>query len=230
LDALDNSDLPTGADAPEAGAELLYPGDCGELPLEARRVLVQLLSGPSLDGRRHGRLWPALLRYQEPVRSRLADLFLELVLDPDAQVAFVRQADTGELESPILLRRTRLTFLESVLLLYLRQLLADAEVRGERAVVSAAEMREQMKLYEHSLNTDRAGFDKRIAAAMEKVKKNSLISAIRGSEDRFEISPTLKLLFSAEQIVELTRVYAAERLQPAAAAEEEEQNEEDEAS
>jgi len=221
LEALDNPDLP--ADAPETGAEVLYPGDCGELPLEARRVLVQLLSGPSLDGRRHSRLWPALLRYQDPVRSRLADLFLELVLDPDAQVAFVRQADTGELDSPILLRRTRLTFLESVLLLYLRQLLADAEVRGERAVVSASEMREQMKLYEQSLNTDRAGFEKRIAAAIEKVKKNSLISAIRGSEDRFEVSPTLKLLFSAEQIVELTRVYAAERLEPAAAEEEEDE-------
>ena len=176
-----------------------------------------------MDGRRHSRLWPALLRYQEPVRTRLADLFLELVLDSDAQVAFVRQADTGELDSPILLRRTRLTFLESVLLLYLRQLLADAEVRGERAVVSASEMREQMKLYEQSLNTDRAGFEKRIAAAIEKVKKNSLISAIRGSEDRFEVSPTLKLLFSAEQIVELTRVYAAERLEPAAADQEEDE-------
>lgn len=189
----------------------LYVNDTGSLPLDARRVLVQLLSGPSLDGRRHGRLWPALLRYQDAIRSRLAELFLELVMDTDVQVGFVRQADTGDLETPILLRRKSLTYLESVLLLYLRQLLAEAEVRGERAVVSVAEMVEQMKLYEQNLNTDRAGFEKRIGAAIEKVKKNSLISAIRGSEERYEVSPTLKLLFSAEEIGALVRIYASAR-------------------
>ncbi len=194
-----------------ATGEALYPGDVGQLPLEARRLLVQLLSGPSLDGRRHGRLWPAMLRYRELIRSRLADLFLELVLDADTQVAFVRQADTGELEAPILLRRTRLTFLDSALLLYLRQLLADADLRGERAVVSTLEMVEQLQLYEQNLNTDHAGFEKRIHHAIDKAKKNSLLGAIRGTDDRYEISPTLKLLFSAEQIAALTRSYSDAR-------------------
>ncbi len=201
------------ADNAESQTAAAYPGDAGTLPVEARRLLVQLLAGPSLDGRRHSRLWPALLRYQDVIRSRLSDLFLELVLDTDAQVAFVRQADTGEIEAPILLRRTRLTFLESVLLLFLRHLLAQADIRGERAVVSVAEMIEQMKLYEPHQNPDPAGFEKRINAAIEKVKKNSLISAIRSSEDRFEISPTLKLLFSAEEVAALARVYAAAREQ-----------------
>lgn len=203
-----------------APGEPLYPGDVGQLPLEARRLLVQLLSGPSLDGRRHGRLWPALLRYQELIRSRLADLFLELVLDADAQVAFVRQADTGELETPILLRRTRLTFLDSVLLLFLRQLLADADIRGERAVVSTTEMVDQLRLYEQSLNTDHAGFEKRVYTAIDKAKKNSLLGAIRGMEDRYEISPTLKLLFSAEQIAALIRNYSDAYANPASASEE----------
>lgn len=207
---------PAEAVATEATApQPLYPGDTGRLPADARRLLVQLLSGPALDGRRHSRLWPALLRYREQVQSYLADLFLELVVDTDARVAFVRQADTGELDAPILLRRTRLTFLESALLLYLRQLLAEADLRGERAVVASAEMLDQMRLYEHALNTDRAGFDKRASAAIEKVKKNSLISAIRGSSERFEISPTLKLLFSAEEVAALMRTYAT-RIGPGA--------------
>lgn len=188
----------------------LYPGDTGELPEEARRVLVQLLIGPSLDGRRHGKLWPALVRHQTVIRSRLADLFLELVLDADAQVAFLRQADTADLDAPVLLRRTRLTFLVSALLLYLRQLLAEADVRGERAVVSAGEMANQMKVYERSLNTDHAGFERRVESAIQKVKQNSLISPIRGSEDRYEISPTLKLVFSAEDVAALAKVYQAQ--------------------
>jgi len=202
----------------ETGAESrprpLYPGDSGELPLAARRVLVQLLAGPSLDGRRHRRLWPALLQYREQIASRLAELFLELVLDADDQVAFLRQADTGELETPILLRRTPLTFLESALLLYLRGLLADAELRGERAVVAQEEMLEQLRLYERELNTDPAGFQRRVQAAIEKVKKNSLLNAIRGSEGRYEIAPTLKLLFSAEQVVALSRLYARREASP----------------
>lgn len=205
-------DTPLSADEASGGHteglnEALYPGDQGRLPEPARRVLVQLLAGPALDGRRHSRLWPALVRYEEIIRSRLADLFLDLVMDNDLQVAFVRQADTADLEAPILLRRTRLTFLESVLLLYLRQVLAQADVRGERAVVARDEMAEQMKLYERTVNTDQAGFERRVSAAIEKVKKNSLLSAIRGSDDRYEIAPTLKLLFSADEVAELSRRY-----------------------
>ena len=195
-----------GLDENESGAAL-YPGDAGTLPFEARRLLVQLLSGPSLDGRRHPQLWPALLRHRRRIESRLADLFLALVMDTEAQVAFVRQADTGELETPILLRRARLTFLDSVLLLQLRQALSEAELRGERAVVSGSELIEHLKLYEGQLNTDHAGFEKRLNSALEKAKKNNLLRAIRGSEDRYEVSPTLKLLFGAEQVAALRRIY-----------------------
>lgn len=197
------------AQPPHDGA--LYPGDAGVLPEDARRVLVQLLAGPSLDGKRHTRLWPALLRHEHVIRSRLAELFLELVLDRDQQVGFVRQADTGELEAPILLRRTTLTFLESALMLYLRQLLTEADAQARRAVVSETEMVEQMRLYERGGNTDRAGFERRIKAAINKVRENSIISSIRGADDRYEISPTLKLLFSAEVIAALTQQYAAYR-------------------
>jgi len=62
-------------------------------------------------------------------------------------------------------------------------------------------------LYERATNTDRAGFVKRVHASIEKIKKHSILQKIRSSEDRFEISPTLKLLFSAEEIQALTHLY-----------------------
>ena len=74
-------------------------------------------------------------------------------------------------------------------------------------MVSGEEMLEQMRLYEHSDNSDPAGFEKRVRTAIDKVKDNSIISPIRGSDDRYEISPTLKLLFSAEEISALKRQY-----------------------
>ena len=197
----------------------LFAGDSGELEQETRRVLVQLLAGPSLDGRRHPKLWPVLVRDEALIRRRLSELFLDLVMDADLQVAFTRQADAGDLEAPVLLRRAQLTFLDSIMLLHLRQRLTQADAQGERAVISVDEIVEHMSVYERSTNTDRAGFNKRIQASIEKIKTHSILQKIRSSEDRFEISPTLKLLFSAEAIQALTRTYqrmaAGEAVTPA---------------
>jgi hypothetical protein len=194
-------------DAAQAPANTLFMGDSGELALDTRRALVQLLAGPSLDGLRHPKLWPILVRDEAVIRRRLAELFLELVIDRDVQVAFTRQADTGDLEVPLLLRRAQLTFIDSILLLHLRQRLTQADSQGDRAVVSTDEMMEFLTLYERASNTDRAGFAKRVHASIEKIKKHSILQKIRSSEDRFEISPTLKLLFSSEEIQALTHLY-----------------------
>jgi hypothetical protein len=187
-------------DASTSGPTALYVGDSGDLPFDTRRVIVQLLAGPSLDARRHPQLWPVLLRDETLIRNRLADLFLDLILDREVQVAFVRQADAGDLEVPVLLRRAPLTFIDSVLLLFLRQRLSQADVHAERAVIATDEIIDYLTTYERAASTDRAGFVKRVNASIEKIKKHSILQKIRASEDRFEISPTLKLLFSVEEI------------------------------
>ncbi len=191
----------------KAGA--LFLGDAGELPLETRRVFVQLLSGPSLEGRRHPKLWPVLARDEALLRSRLCELFLDLVVDHEQQVAFTRQADVGDLDAPVLLRRLPLTFIDSVLLLVLRHRLAQADAQGERASLDGGEIATDLAPYERAANTDHAGFLKRVQASIEKMKKNSILRTIRGSEGRFEISPTLKLLFSAEEVQALAAQYQA---------------------
>jgi len=185
----------------------LFTGDSGQLPLDTRRALVQLLTGPSIDERRHSKLWPVLLRDQNVIRKYLSELFLELVIDNDLQVAFTRQADTGELEIPKLLRRSQLTFIDSILLLYLRQQLARAQTHDDRAAVSKEEIVEHLAMYDKTGNTDKAGFDKRIHASIEKMKKHYILQKIRSSDDRFEVSPALKLLFSAEEVIALTKLY-----------------------
>lgn len=194
-------------EAPSAVSAGLFESDTGELPLETRQALVQLLLGPAIDGRRQQNLWTTLLRDERIIRTRLSDLFLVLVIDPEAQVAFTRQAQAEGVEIPRLLRRSQLTFIDSVLLLHLRERLARAEVHGERAAVSETDMLEDLALYERGANTDHAGFVKRVNAAIEKVKKNSILHKIRGGESRYEISPTLKLLFSVDQLHELKAQY-----------------------
>lgn len=203
-----HEDTMTQANADEEqSADVLFVNDTGVLPLDTRRVLVQLLSGPSLEGRRHPRLWPVLLRDEQVIRRRLAELFLELVLDRDVQVAFTSQVTAEALDIPVLLRRAQLTFIDSVLLLFLRQRLTQADSHGERAVIARDEMVENLMPYERAASTDRAGFSKRVNASIEKLKKHNILQKLRAGEERFEIAPTLKLLFSAEEIIALTALY-----------------------
>lgn len=201
-----DDDADDSASGSPAGAAL-FPGDTGEVPLDTRRVLVSLLLGPSLDGRRQPQLWRVLVRDEAIVRRRLHELFLDLVMDRDQQIAFTRQAQADDESLPILLRRAPLTFLDSALLLHLRRCLTEADTRGERAAISLDEMTEHLRAYEPQDTSDHARFQKQAHAAVEKVKKHSLLQKLRGSEERYEISPTLKLLFSAEQIESLTLAY-----------------------
>ncbi|GFZ98254.1 DUF4194 domain-containing protein [Dyella caseinilytica] len=194
------------AEKPKGGTAL-FDGDSGSLPLDARRALCLLLAGPSLDAGRYSQLWTALLRHEAALRSRLCDLFLELVIDREGGVAFTRQFDTGELDTPVLLRTSPLTFIDSVLLLYLRQQLAEAEAHGHRAVVEEASLVDALSVYEKSVSTDRAGFAKRVAGAITKMKDNHVLDKLRGSDDRYEVSPALKLLFSAEDVQALAQAY-----------------------
>src|SRR5699024_10352685 len=98
-------------------------------------------------------------------------------------------------------------FIDSVLLLFLRQRLSEAEAQGQRAAVDEEEIHTQLAVYEPTLGTDSAGFTKRVTGAIEKMKKYSVLRAIRGSDGRYEVSPTLKLLFSAEEVQALGAVY-----------------------
>ncbi len=186
-----------------------FAGDTGTLPLDTRRVLVQLLLGPSIDATRQRRLWPVLLRDETVLRARLHDLFLDLVVDVEQQVAFTRQVVADDIDAPVLLRKSQLSFLDSALVLYLRQRLTQAEAQGERAVVSADEMAAQLSVFERSANPDQARFGRQVASAIEKAKKLNLLRLLGGADQRFEVSPALKLLFPAEQIQALTHAYRA---------------------
>lgn len=191
----------------ERNDDATFPGGTGSLPIDTRRVMVQLLLGPSVDARRQSKLWPVLLRDEAIVRSRLHELFLEVIIDHEQQVAFTRQVTSEEHEVPILLRKASLTFLETALLLFLRQRLTQADAQGERAVVSLADMQEHLGVFERDHNPDHAKFGRQVVNAVDKAKRLSLLQRIRSSDERYEVSPTLKLLFSAEEILQLTRTY-----------------------
>ncbi len=175
-----------------------YPGDTGELDVETRRAFVQLLKGPLVTAAKHPEVWRAVIRDERLLRSRLADVFLDLVIDDENELAFTRPAETGNANTPTVLRTERLTFMDTVMLLALRQRLLRAQP-GERVMVDLDELREQLELYRTAGDTDPAGYAKRVNASWKKLDKYSLLTKT-STDDRMEVSPVLRQLFDAEQV------------------------------
>ncbi|MCK0439953.1 DUF4194 domain-containing protein [Gordonia alkaliphila] len=206
------SDADHDASADDLATTAQYPGDTGELALPSRRALIQLLKGPLITSTKHAEIWRTVISDQRLLRSRLADVFLDLVIDEENEIAFTRPADTGEtVDAPSVLRTERLTFMDTVMLLALRQLLLRAQP-GERVIIDRDEIADQLEVYRRHTNTDPAGYRKRIDSSWSKLTKYSLLNKTT-SEDRMEISPVLRQLFDAEQVAlvgaEFDRILAA---------------------
>ncbi|MDR3359908.1 MAG: DUF4194 domain-containing protein, partial [Bifidobacteriaceae bacterium] len=164
-----------------------------------------LLRGPYLSADRHGGLWEALLADQAAIESRLADLFLELVVDRDGAIAFIRGVRAESADVPQVVRTRALNFMQTALLLQLRQLLVRA-APGETVIVGLGEVTEFLDVYRSSQGIDRALLAKRAKAAWGALHEIGLLHKTT-TEDRSEISPALRLVFGPEEIERLTSEY-----------------------
>lgn len=182
--------------------ERLWDGDTGALPDASRRVLLRLVRGPYVSGAREARLWSSLLVDEQRIRSHLADLFLELVIDRENEFAFVRNAPSDD--APRAVNTRKLTFLDTAMLLVLRQALL-AEDGHERVYVGKAEVAEQLAVF-RSADRDETDFSKRINASWSTML-NSLRVMHAVGDDRAELSPVLRLIVDADQVRAITEEY-----------------------
>lgn len=196
------TNIPSYDSAAEPSTAALWLTDTGTLPDRTRRVLLRLVRGPYLSGAREAQLWSVLLSDEAVIRSRLADLFLELVLDRDNEFAFVRNAPADD--APRAVRSESLTFLDTAMLLVLRQTLLSEEGRG-RVIVGQAEIFEQLAVF-RTADRDEKDFASRVNSSWHKMQ-NKLRVLHPVGEDRAEISPVLRLLVDADQVRAITAEY-----------------------
>jgi len=178
-------------------AHVLTASDRGRLPLLTRRVLVGLLQGPYLARALHPNLWPVLVAGEDLVRERLGDLFLDLVLDQETGVAFVRPMADSEVDLPRTIRSMPLTFIDTVLALFLRERLLRSS--GARVFVGRDEIDEHCDAFRAADDTNRSLFAKRVNASVSKFKDASVLRGT-SEEDRYEISPVLGLVFDTDVV------------------------------
>jgi len=189
----------------------LWHADTGTLREPSRRALVALVKGPYISAEKHRDLWRAVSADTQVIRSRLADLFLDLIIDDAYGVAFVRGAVLDRGTAPQVVRTLPLTFIDTILLLQLRGELVRAGGMN-RVIVGKDEVFDQISAYRTTTSTDLALFKKRFSAAWTKLEKQNLVIKT-STEDRFEVSPVLRLVFSPEEIQAVSEVY--ERLRSA---------------
>lgn len=183
----------------------LWAGDTGALADQSRRALLELVKGPYLSGEKAPGLWSALLVDEDAIRSRLHELFLELVIDRVGEFAFVRNVDTTETATPRTVRTAPLTFLDTAMLLVLRQSLLAGEAES-RVIVGRDEIFEQLRVY-RTADRDEADFDRRLGASWQTMKNKLRVIHQAGTDDRAEISPVLRLIVDANQIAAIGAEY-----------------------
>ncbi|NII39866.1 hypothetical protein E9228_000485 [Curtobacterium flaccumfaciens] len=185
----------------------LFEGDEGRLDEPQRRALVALLRHPYVSARTHADEWRAVLDAEHQLRSRLNDLFLELHVDRDREVAFKRQARSESTRRgfPTLLRDAPYTREETIVLVYLRmRLRADARPGPDQVVVDRAEILGHVSGFRPATATDRTRDEARVAKAIERLVTARVL--LKTSDpDRFRIASVIEVLLPLERLVELDR-------------------------
>ena len=207
LDAVE-SVLDEGDDATpdelDATSVSLFEGDEGTLEHGVRHALVTLLKQRFVSARTHPRDWRTLMENEQVLRSRLNDLFLDLQLDREREVAWKRQAvsEAGS-RFPTLLHDVAWSREETLVLVHLRDRLRSGLAGGEeRVFVDVDDVLAYVASFRPPHATDESGDEKRARNAILSVAKAGLLIAT-GSEERYEISEAVEPLLPLELLREL---------------------------
>jgi hypothetical protein len=179
----------------------LWPGDTGGLLERSRRALVVLVRGPYLARAQRRDLWEGLVADERAIRARLHDLFLDLVIDTEHEFAFIRPVELDG--APEVVRTRALTFMDTVMLLAIRQRLLADEHRG-RVYVSREELADELLVYRTS-GRDETDYRRRVGASWTNLTNLGLLHT--SEEGRAEISPVVRFIIGPEQVAAIRDVY-----------------------
>ena len=189
----------------DAGTTLaLFDGDQGRLTFAQRKVLVSLLKHRYVSAVRQPGEWRTLIDSESLLRSRLNDLFLDLHLDRDREIAFKRQAlPDGEPGFPTLLHDTAYSREETILLVFLRQRFRSERAAGtDDVLVDKDDLIDQVRHFRPAHATDHAGNDSKTEKAVENLRKAGILSKTP-DEHRLRISPVIEVLLPLPRLREL---------------------------
>jgi hypothetical protein len=189
-----------GTGAGDGGGEHYHDLAGDPLPEPGRRALVSLLLNRYICRGRHRAAWEGILTYEDDLRARLDEMYLDLVVDHEAEVAFKRQQD-GEDVPRVLRREKALTRDTSLVLIFLRREYAFADPADGPVVVTRDQISEFLRAYREDGDADDARFSRRVGAAINTlIKPWQILEPDPAVEYLFTISPVVVPLIGADEM------------------------------
>jgi len=161
-------------------------------------VLIKLLKGP-VEYLEKG-AWEQLLQYQVELTRFLQQLGLVLVLEKDDGYAYLEQQRLDEEENVVgWVRRIQLGYEESILLVLLRDMMAEFEV-GEAGARELIKKRREIKEYAELFfkeNPSRVKFIRDLDRLIDKVEELDFIEKVENAEPADEQKFRIKKIIKA---------------------------------
>lgn len=183
---------------------ILFAGDTGTLPYEARRAFALLLQRRYVAAADHPAEWKALLAHQQVLESRCHDMFVELVVDRDYEIAYKRQVREDGLAVPVLLKDEPYRRVETLLMLFVRNRFRQEQGAGQSAAFADTE-----ELVDYALGflahdeTNLAARRREIDNAIGTLARERVLDEV--ATGRYRILPVVEILLPVDRLRELTR-------------------------
>lgn len=148
--------------------------------------------------------WDTLQGSGAQVRDHFATIGVDVVVDEDEGYAFLRSrppVDEGEEPLPRLVRRRRLTYHVSLLLVLLRKRMVEFETGGGegRLVLTTDQMVEMLRLFHAESGNDARMVDT-ASSTIKKVAELGFLKQLRDQADHWEVRRILKAYVDAETL------------------------------
>ena len=183
------------------------------LPMEAKKTLVTLLRYGVMLAKQKSLLFQTLVQHQVAIKTQLANMYLKLILDEKQGVAFIESLDGSdpsleENDEPMsLIYRRTLSLYDTLLLLVLRKHYQERETVGEKCIVIDVDRVESYLCPFVPLTNNSKVDRQKLSGALQKFVEKRILSAVRGSEDRFEITPIIRYVVNATFLEKMLQTY-----------------------
>ncbi|MBV2132398.1 DUF4194 domain-containing protein [Pseudomonas sp. MAP12] len=182
------------------------------MPLEARRALVLLLRHGVVMADTKRLAFEALCRHEVLIAEHLGNMFMHMLLDHKAGIAILLQQELADQEDEAdegsrLINKRTLSLYDTLLLLVLRKYYQERENAGEQKIIIDLERIEALMTPFLPLSNSSRGDRRALNGALTQMKDKRLISAVRGDDERFEITPVIRYVVNADFLGRLLAEY-----------------------
>ncbi|HBO5728519.1 DUF4194 domain-containing protein [Pseudomonas aeruginosa] len=182
------------------------------MPLEARRALVLLLRQGVVMADSKRLAFEALCRHEGLIAEHLGNMFMRMLLDMKAGIAILLQQEVTEQgeeadEASRLINKRTLSLYDTLLLLVLRKYYQERETAGEQKIIIDIERIEALMTPFLPLTYSSRSERRTLNGSLALLKDKRLISAVRGDDERFEITSVIRYVVNADFLERLLKEY-----------------------